>query len=85
MSRRRKPLVPDSQSGLDMLKARLVGVFEPEEAKYKVASALQIPLQQGDNGDVLAKDAGKVGGKLGGPMVKELVRSAQGQWRAPKD
>jgi len=76
MARRRRPLVPDAQTGLDMLKARLQNVMEPEQAKFQAAQQLHIPLQKGYNGQLTAHDAGKIGGQLGGSMVKELVRSA---------
>lgn len=77
MSRRRKPLVPDARQGLDLLKARLQNVLEPEDAKFRVANSLHIPLQEGYNGNLTAHDAGRIGGQLGGSMVKELVRAAQ--------
>ncbi len=60
-----------------MLKARLQNVFEPEQAKHKVADSLGIPLQNGYNGQLTSHDAGKIGGQLGGGMVKEMIRLAQ--------
>jgi hypothetical protein len=77
MGRRRKPLVPDARQGLDLLKARLQNVLDPEEAKYRAADSLHIPLKPGYNGHLRADDAGRIGGRLGGSMVKELVRAAQ--------
>ncbi len=74
---RRRPLVSDSRQGLDLLKARLQNVLEPDQAKFKVADSLNIPLQKGYNGSLTAHDAGKIGGQLGGSMVKEMVRAAQ--------
>lgn len=79
MGRRRTPLVQGSEAGLDKLKARLQNVAEPEQAKYQAAQKLNIPLQHGYNGQLAAKDAGRIGGQLGGSMVKELIRSAQEQ------
>ncbi|GAA4710467.1 alpha/beta-type small acid-soluble spore protein [Brevibacillus fulvus] len=79
MGRRRRPLVADAQDGLDLLKARLQNVLEPEQAKFQVADQLHIPLKEGDNGDLAARDAGRIGGRLGGSMVKEMIRSAQQQ------
>ncbi|USG63770.1 alpha/beta-type small acid-soluble spore protein [Brevibacillus ruminantium] len=76
MSRRRRPLVPQAQAGLDQLKAKVAGVQQPEQAKYEVASELLVPLQKGYNGQLTSHDAGRIGGKLGGHMVKELVRMA---------
>jgi small acid-soluble spore protein D (minor alpha/beta-type SASP) len=81
MSRRRRPLVPDSRQGLDMLKARLQNVLVPEQAKYQAARTLHIPLQQGYNGNLTAHDAGRIGGQLGGGMVKEMVRYAMQNMR----
>lgn len=84
MSRRRKPLIPESRQGLDMLKARLQHVLEPEQAKYDVASSLDIPLQKGYNGNLTSHDAGRIGGQLGGNMVKELIQSALQHMNSPK-
>lgn len=75
--RRRRPLVPEARDGLDALKARLQDVFQPEQAKYRAAASLNIPLRDGGNGNLTARDAGRIGGRLGGGMVKELIRSAQ--------
>lgn len=74
MSRRRRPLVPDARQGLDQLKAKVANVTDASEAKYEVAEELNVPLQKGYNGQLRAHDAGRVGGQLGGRMVKELVR-----------
>lgn len=76
MSRRRKPLVPGAQRGLDALKARVAQVADPLQAKYEVAQELQVPLQRGYNGQLTSHDAGRIGGRLGGSMVKEMVRMA---------
>lgn len=76
MSRRRRPLVPQAQHGLDRLKAQAAGVNDPEQAKYEVAKELNIPLTSGYNGHRTAHSAGRIGGQLGGSMVKELVRLA---------
>jgi hypothetical protein len=70
-------MVPASREALDLLKARLQNVDKPDQAKYKVADSLNIPLSHGYNGQLTAHDAGKIGGELGGSMVKELIRSAQ--------
>lgn len=76
---RRKPLVPEAKNGLDQLKARVQQVADPSQAKFEAAAELHIPLQQGYNGNLTSHDAGRIGGKLGGSMVKELIRSAQEQ------
>lgn len=47
--------------------------------KYEVANELGIPLNKGYNGNITASDAGKIGGAIGGNMVKEMVRMAEQQ------
>jgi len=49
-----------------------------EEAKLELAKELGVPLKAGSNRDLRAEDAGKVGGAMGGRLVKELIaRSLQ--------
>jgi hypothetical protein len=74
MSRRRQPLVPAARSGLDELKAKVADVTKPDQAKFEVAEEIHVPLKAGYNGELSAHDAGRIGGQLGGKMVKELVR-----------
>ncbi|OCA91433.1 alpha/beta hydrolase [Bacillus sp. FJAT-27225] len=76
MSRRNKILVPEARHGLDELKAKVVGAKRPEDAKFEAAKEVGVQLQPGYNGQIAAHDAGKVGGRLGGSMVKEMVRMA---------
>lgn len=75
--RRRRILVPEAQQGLDQLKAKVAGTNTPEDAKYEVAKEVGVPLEKGYNGRLTSVEAGKVGGRLGGNMVKELVKMAQ--------
>lgn len=49
----------------------------PDDVKYEVAQSLGVPLREGDNGDLTAAQAGKVGGMIGGAMVKEMIRLAK--------
>jgi small acid-soluble spore protein D (minor alpha/beta-type SASP) len=77
MARRRKILVPGARSGLDQLKAQVVHTQNPETAKFEAAKEVGVPLKSGYNGRLTSHEAGKVGGRLGGSMVKELVRMAQ--------
>ncbi|WP_058301613.1 alpha/beta-type small acid-soluble spore protein [Gorillibacterium timonense] len=88
MSRRsrRKPLVPGAESGLDALKAHVMKLEgypvdreRPDSVKYEVARSRGIPLVQGNNGSLSTQAAGKVGGPIGGAMVRELVRMAKEQ------
>ena len=46
-----KKLVPEAMSALDKF-------------KYEVASEVGVTLKDGYNGDISAKDAGKIGGKM---------------------
>ncbi|NQD65598.1 alpha/beta-type small acid-soluble spore protein [Bacillus haikouensis] len=74
---RRKLLVPESRSAMDQLKARVAGVSDPNDAKFEAAREQGIPLDKGYNGKLTSEQAGKIGGRMGGNMVKELVRMAQ--------
>ncbi|MNN65827.1 Small, acid-soluble spore protein, alpha/beta type [compost metagenome] len=51
----------------------------PDDVKYEVAKELGIPLQPGNNGGLTTESAGHIGGKIGGSMVREMVRLAQEQ------
>lgn len=41
--------------------------------KYEVASEVGVSLKQGYNGDISAKDAGKIGGQ----MVKKMIEQSE--------
>ena len=43
--------------------------------KHEVASEVGVNLKEGYNGDITAKDAGKIGGQ----MVKKLIETAERQ------
>ena len=45
--------------------------------KYEVASEVGVNLKQGYNGDISAKDAGKIGGQ----MVRKLIQQAESQMK----
>jgi small acid-soluble spore protein D (minor alpha/beta-type SASP) len=49
----------------------------PDDVKYEVAKELGVPLQPGGNGELSTESVGHVGGKIGGPMVREMIRLAQ--------
>lgn len=57
-----KKLVPEAMDSLDRF-------------KYEVASEVGVNLKNGYNGDISAKDAGKIGGQ----MVKKLIQKAENQ------
>ena len=77
MARRNKILVPEARNGLDALKARVVQSESPEDAKFEAAEEVGVPLKKGYNGQLTSEQAGRVGGRLGGSMVRELVKMAQ--------
>lgn len=77
MARRNKILVPEARKELDNLKAKVVNTQSPVNAKFEAAKEVGVPLKQGYNGQLTSKQAGQVGGKLGGSMVRELVKIAQ--------
>lgn len=55
-----RKLVPEAMDSLDKF-------------KYEVASEVGVNLKQGYNGDISAKDAGKIGGQ----MVKKMIEQAE--------
>ncbi|MGE7184403.1 small, acid-soluble spore protein, alpha/beta type [Peribacillus sp. NPDC006672] len=77
MARRKKILVAEARKGLDDLKAKVAGTKNPEEAKFEVAKDIGVPLKKDYNGELTSTQNGKIGGKLGGGMVKELIKMAQ--------
>ncbi|QGH33596.1 small, acid-soluble spore protein, alpha/beta type [Gracilibacillus salitolerans] len=79
MVNKNKILVPEAREGLDQLKAKIANTNDPQKAKYEVAAEQQVSLNKGYNGNIKAKDAGKIGGHIGGNMVQELVKMGQQQ------
>ncbi|RLQ93484.1 alpha/beta-type small acid-soluble spore protein [Falsibacillus albus] len=77
MARKNKILVPEARQALDQLKARVTGTMDPQDAKYEAAKEQGIPLQKGYNGKLTSEEAGKVGGRIGGSMVQELIKLAK--------
>lgn len=82
--RNRRPVIPEAGRSLDAFKVKVmknegynVGGLEPNQVKYEVAKTLGIPLQKGYNGNMRTEDAGKIGGQIGGAMVREMIRIAQ--------
>jgi hypothetical protein len=78
-NRKRKPLVPQAREKLDQLQTKLLSdelgqeFHSKDEAKLELAKELGVPLKAGSNASLTAGDAGKVGGAMGGRLVKELV------------
>lgn len=86
MTRNNKILVPEAREGMNQLKARVmkekgydVVSTKPDDVKYEIAKELGISLNKGYNGKLTSEEAGKIGGPIGGNMVKEMVRMAQEQ------
>ncbi|MYL35389.1 small, acid-soluble spore protein, alpha/beta type [Pontibacillus yanchengensis] len=76
---RNKILVPEAREGLDQLKTKVIQSANPGYVKYEIAREQGIPLQEGYNGNLTSKDAGTIGGSVGGNMVKELVKMGEQQ------
>lgn len=81
---RNRYVVPEARAGMQHFKAEVmrqegyaVDPRNPGNVKFLVAERLGIPLRQGYNGDMTAESAGKVGGQIGGAMVREMVRMAR--------
>ncbi|MBX5477116.1 MAG: alpha/beta-type small acid-soluble spore protein [Clostridia bacterium] len=50
-----------------------------EDLKFELAQELGVPLQRGYNGELTARQAGVLGGHIGGQMVRRLIRFAEEQ------
>ncbi|MGZ4031215.1 MAG: alpha/beta-type small acid-soluble spore protein [Tumebacillaceae bacterium] len=77
--RRRRLLVPEARDALDRLKSDVMNTVTADQAKFESAKRQNVPLQQGYNGNLTAKQAGQVGGPIGGQMVKKMIALAQMQ------
>ena len=61
-SNKSRKVVPEAMTALDKF-------------KYEVASEVGVNLKDGYNGEISAKDAGKIGGN----MVRKLIQQAENQ------
>ncbi|CAM3729855.1 small, acid-soluble spore protein, alpha/beta type [Alicyclobacillus pomorum] len=89
MARRRKRrlLVPEAGDALERLKQSVVveklnGTAtvprgEVDNPAREAAKSIGIPYKTGDNGDMKAREAGAIGGQIGGSMVKRLIQLAK--------
>lgn len=87
ISRRRRNnqlLVPEAREEMDRLKAWVLKqqtgkqVRGPVEAKMEMARQAGVSYRpQGYNGEMKTSEAGKMGGPVGGQMVKELIQMTQ--------
>jgi small acid-soluble spore protein D (minor alpha/beta-type SASP) len=82
--RRRRLLVPEAAQQVNRFKAEVmaqkgynVSSNSPELVKYEFAKQLDVPLKKGYNGTLTSKQAGQVGGEIGGLMVKEMIKLAK--------
>ncbi|MGG1314055.1 alpha/beta-type small acid-soluble spore protein [Cohnella laeviribosi] len=82
--RKRSYVVPGAEQGMQHFKADVmkqegyaVNPNRPDDAKFEVAKDLGVPLRPRDNGELSTESVGRVGGKIGGPMVREMIRLAQ--------
>jgi len=62
MARSNQKVVPQATQALDRM-------------KYEIASEVGVNLKEGYNGDITAREAGRVGGQ----MVKRLIEQAERQ------
>lgn len=60
MARNNQKVVPQAAAALDRM-------------KFEIASEVGVNLKEGYNGDIAARDAGRVGGN----MVKRLIETAE--------
>lgn len=79
--RRRRLLIEGAHVAMDRLQTDVINralgtsFTNKEDVKVELAKQFDIPYQsQGSNGNLRAEDAGKIGGTMGGLLVKELVR-----------
>ncbi|MFC4077103.1 small, acid-soluble spore protein, alpha/beta type [Salinithrix halophila] len=81
--RRRQLLVPEARDGVERLKKQVMSQQsgmapqDPETMKVEMAREAGIPYQTGYNGDLTTEEAGRLGGPVGGQMVKEMIRMAE--------
>lgn len=62
MTKGNKKVVPEAMDSL-------------EKFKYEVASEVGVNLKNGYNGDISAKDAGKIGGNMVRKMIEQAEKS----------
>ncbi|MEK4115647.1 alpha/beta-type small acid-soluble spore protein [Paenibacillus sp. FSL W8-0919] len=75
-SRRRRS--PEMQQFMnDVMRNEGYQVNPQQEVKHEVAKTLGVPLKPEGNGNLTTEQAGKVGGAIGGSMVREMIRMAQ--------
>lgn len=66
MARTNRKVVPQASAALDRM-------------KFEVASEVGVNLKEGYNGDISARDAGRVGGNMVKKMIEQYERSLSGR------
>ncbi|HNU79323.1 MAG TPA: alpha/beta-type small acid-soluble spore protein [Bacillota bacterium] len=66
MARNNQKVVPQATAALDRM-------------KYEVASEVGVNLKEGYNGDISARDAGRVGGTMVKRLIEQAERSMSGR------
>lgn len=84
MARNNKILIPEAREALNDFKAQVMkekgyNSTKHDDIKYEIAEEQGIPLKKKNNGQLTSEQAGKIGGPIGGNMVKEMVKMAQEQ------
>lgn len=81
---RNRLLHPEARNEMNTFKMQVMqregyNSTSADNVKYEVAKQIGVPLSRGDNGHLSTEQAGKVGGKIGGAMVRDLIKMAQQQ------
>ncbi|HYF75124.1 MAG TPA: alpha/beta-type small acid-soluble spore protein [Candidatus Nitrosocosmicus sp.] len=66
MARNNQKVVPQASAALDRM-------------KYEIASEVGVNLKEGYNGDISARDAGRVGGNMVKRLIEQAERSMSGR------
>lgn len=66
MARTNQKVVPQATAALDRM-------------KYEVASEVGVSLKDGYNGDISARDAGRIGGTMVRKLIEQAERSMSGR------
>jgi len=90
--RKRNYVVPGVEQQMQTFKADVmkregytVNPDRPNNVKFEVAKEIGVPLHPNDNGQLTTESAGKIGGKIGGTMMREMIRLAQQQIAEKKE
>jgi hypothetical protein len=66
MARSNRKVVPQASAALDRM-------------KFEIANEVGVNLKEGYNGDISARDAGRVGGNMVKRMIEQAERSMSGR------